>query len=165
MVSTDNKKDKKQNKTSIKEAGGIHGWLLKKAKTFMWDGATNTLTLPKGVVLSVDEKKALQEVLGAIVEEAQEVENRRQQQMMSMAQAGIRNKAALIKDYQILLSGSYRELTGILAHRIHTQLGNMLSLNNRFLNGLWQVISGISQTPPKRSKNKSNLPKKVSRSR
>ena len=152
MVSTDNKKNDKKAKTSIKEAGGIHGWLLKKAKTFMWDANTNTLTLPKGVVLSIDEKNALQDVLGAIVEEAHEVENRRQQQMMSMAQAGIKNKAALIKDYQILLSGSYRELTGVLAQRIHEQLGNMLSLNNRFLNGLWQVISGATQSPPKKSK-------------
>lgn len=163
MVSTSNKTDKK-TKPSIKEAGGIHGWLLKKAKTFMWDSATNTLILPKGVTLSIEERAALEEVLGAIKDEAAQIAERRQQQMAAMYQAGIRYKKDVVKGYHILLNGTYRELTGVLAHRIHTRLGNMLSVNNRFLNGVWKVISSIMQPTPQKN-SKIPLSKKSSRGR
>lgn len=147
MASTKEDKEEKSDKPLIKEAGGIHGWLLRKAKTFMWDAATNTLTLPKGVVLSKEEKEALEEVIGEIKEEAVEFEKRRQLQMASMQEKGIKLKKEIINGYSLLVSGSYRELTGILANKIHNNLQNILQVNNRFLSGVWKVISGMINSP------------------
>lgn len=132
----------KKNEPRFKEAGGVYGWLLKKAKTFMWDAASNTLTLPKGVVLTKEEKEALEEVIGAVKEEAAEVAKRRQMHMAAAQKAGVKFKADVVKGYTVLFSGSYRELTGILAQKVHENLQGMLQVNNRFLSGVWKVISG-----------------------
>lgn len=150
----ENAAGKKTPKPSFKEAGGVHGWLLKKAKTFMWDAASNTFILPKGVVLTKEEKEALEEVIGAIKEEAVEVDKHRQLQMAAAQRAGIKFKANVVKGYDLLLSGSYRELTGVLAHKIHDNLQGMLQVNNRFLNGVWKVISGALNLQQKEERNK-----------
>ena len=151
MTSTEEKvENKKSNTTSIKEAGGVHGWLLKKAKTFMWDSASNTLILPKGVVLSKEEREAIEEVIGAIKDEAAEFDNRRQLQISAMQQAGIKYKANYFKEYTLLMSGSYRELTGVVALKIHNNLQNMLMVNKRFMSGIWKAISGLVNNEPKK---------------
>lgn len=150
--SNETNENKEQIKTSVKEAGGIHGWLLKKAKTFMWDANSNTLILPKGVTLSKEEREALEEVIGAIKDEAAEFENRRQQQIAAMQQAGIKYKANVVKGYTLLLSSSYRELTGVFAHKVHNNLQDMLMVNKRFISGVWKVISGILHSEPKKQK-------------
>lgn len=153
MVSADDTaKNEVKSKTNIKEAGGVHGWLLKKAKTFMWDAKTNTLTLPQGVVLSLEEKAALEEVLGAVRDEAKEVEKRRLEQMASMQAVGVRYKQNVVKGYSLLVNGTYRELTGVVARKIHDNLQGMLMVNNRFLNGVWKVISGLTKNEPKKAK-------------
>ncbi len=144
MTSTEEKVEtKKSTQTSIKEAGGVHGWLLKKAKTFMWDSASNTLILPKGVILSKEEREALEEVIGAIKDEAAEFDKRRQMQISAMQQAGIKYKSNYFKEYTLLMSGSYRELTGVVALKIHNNLQNMLMVNKRFVSGIWKVLSGL----------------------
>ena len=148
------KKEEKSSKPLFKEAGGVHGWLLKKAKTFMWDAASNTLILPKGVVLSKEEKEALEEVIGEIKEEAVEFEKRRQLQMASIQDAGIKMKKDIVKGYSLLVSGSYRELTGVFAAKIHDNLQNMLLVNNRFLSGIWKIISGAINSPQDKNKEK-----------
>ena len=140
------------SKPKFKEAGGDYGWLLKKAKTFMWDAASNTLTLPKGVVLTKEEKEALEEVIGAVKEEAVEVAKRRQLHIEAVQKSGVKFKADAVKGYTVLLSGSYRELTGILAHKVHENLQGMLLVNNRFLNGVWKVISGALGVQKKEEK-------------
>ena len=153
MHSVDEKEQNKTNKkASIKEAGGVHGWLLKKAKTFMWDAASNTLVLPKGVILTKEEQEALESVLGAIKDEAKEIDERRQLQVMAMQNTGVKFKNDMVKGYTILLSGSYRELTGILATKIHDNLRGMLSVNNRFMSGVWKVISGMTKNEPEKKK-------------
>lgn len=153
MTSTEEKVEtKKSNTTSIKEAGGVHGWLLKKAKTFMWDSASNTLILPKGVVLSKEEREALEEVIGAIKDEAAEFDNRRQLQISAMQQAGIKYKSNYFKEYTLLMSGSYRELTGVIALKIHENLQNMLMVNKRFMSGIWKAISGLVNNETKKQK-------------
>ncbi len=159
----DKKQETSKKKTSIKEAGGVHGWLLKKAKTFMWDAASNTLVLPKGVVLTKEEKEALESVLGAIKDEAKEIDERRQLQMMAMQNTGIKFKNEITKGYTILLSGSYRELTGILASKIHDNLMGMLSVNNRFMTGAWKVISGMLKPESEKKKKLVSLKGRESR--
>ncbi len=154
MASAQEDKKEKSDKPLIKEAGGIHGWLLKKAKTFMWDAATNTLTLPKGVTLTKEEREALEEVIGEIKEEAVEVAKRRQLQMNFMQEKGVKLKKNIVKGYSLLVSGSYRELTGILANKIHDNLQTMLLVNNRFLSGVWKVISGMLNSPQDKEKPK-----------
>ena len=134
------KLNKKNKEPKIEEVGGVHGWLLKKAKTFMWDASSNKLILPKGVVLSLEEKAALEDLIGEIKDEAVEVEKRKLQQMASMQQAGVILKANVVKGYDLLMSGSYRELTGVLAQKIHDNLQGMLMVNKRFLSGLSEYI-------------------------
>lgn len=147
-------KPEKTSRPSFKEAGGVHGWLLKKAKTFMWDAASNTFILPKGVVLSKEEREALEEVIGSIRDEAAEFEQRRQLQMAAAEQAGVKFKQSIVKDYSLVMSGSYREVTGVLAYKIHNNLQGMLQVNKRFLNGLWKVISGLTNSSPEKTKGK-----------
>ena len=65
-MSTEEELSKKDKEPKIEEVGGVHGWLLKKAKTFMWDASSNKLILPKGVVLSIEEKAALEDLIGEI---------------------------------------------------------------------------------------------------
>lgn len=152
-----NKESKKTSEPAIKEAGGVHGWLLKKAKTFMWDAASNTLILPKGVVLSKEEREALEEVIGAIKDEAAEFDKQRQLQMMAAQKAGIKFKANVVKGYDLLLSGSYRELTGVLAHKVHNNLQGMLMVNRKFLDGVWKVISGLVKDAPEKTPKSKNI--------
>lgn len=154
MASNEEQKNNKETaKPSFKEAGGIHGWLLKKAKTFMWDAASNTFILPKGIVLSKEEREALEEVIGSIRDEAAEFEQRRQLQMMAAEKSGVRFKKNIVKGYSVLMSGSYREVTGVLAHKIHNNLQGMLLVNNRFLSGVWKIISGLTNTSQDKKKN------------
>lgn len=154
MATSEEKEYKNKDvRPSFKEAGGVHGWLLKKAKTFMWDAASNTFILPKGVVLSKEEREALEEVIGAIRDEAAELEQRRQLQMMASEKAGVQFKQNIVKGYTLLLGGSYREVTGVLAHKVHENLQNMLQINNRFLNGLWKVIAGMTNGGGEKKKN------------
>lgn len=143
------KNPKENNEPKIEEVGGVHGWLLKKAKTFMWDASSNKLILPKGVVLTKEEKKALEEMIGEIQDEAEEFEKRKREHMLSAMQAGIQYKANVVKGYTLLLSGSYRELTGVLAHKIHDNLQGMLQVNMRFLSSVWKVLVGVENTSPK----------------
>ena len=143
---------KKDKEPKFEEVGGVHGWLLKKAKTFMWDASSNKLILPKGVVLSIEEKAALEDLIGEIKDEAVEVEKRKLQQMASMQQAGVILKANVVKGYDLLVSGSYRELTGILAQKVHDNLQGMLMVNNRFLSGVWKVISDLSKNSSEKNK-------------
>lgn len=150
-------KPEKTSRPSFKEAGGVHGWLLKKAKTFMWDAASNTFILPKGVVLSKEEREALEEVIGSIRDEAAEFEQRRQLQMAAAEQAGVKFKHNIVKDYSLIMSGSYREVTGVLAHKIHGNLQGMLQVNKRFLNGLWKVISGLTNSSSEKPKGKASV--------
>lgn len=150
-------KEKKAAEPAFREAGGVHGWLLKKAKTFMWDAASNTLILPKGVVLSKEEREALEEVIGSIKDEAAEFDKHRQLQMMAAQKAGIKFKANVVKGYDLLLSGSYRELTGVLAHKVHNNLQGMLMVNRRFLDGVWKVIAGLVKDSPQKPKNKTGI--------
>ena len=161
MASATQEETKQPNlsKPLFKEAGGVHGWLLKKAKTFMWDAASNTLTLPKGVTLTKEEREALEEVIGEIKEEAVEIEKRRQQHLSSMQEKGIKLKKNIVKGYSLLVSGSYRELTGILAGKIHDNLQNMLQINNWFLNGVWKTISGMFNSPQSKNKPKITVPR------
>ena len=152
MVSTE-KTDKQEKlvKPTIKEAGGVYGWLLKKVKTFMWDAKTNTLILPQGVVLSLEERAALEEIIGAVKDEAKEVEKHRQMQMEAMIAAGIKYKANVVKGYSLLLSGSYRELTGVVAQKIHSNLQGMLMVNKRFLEGVWKVLASMVKSEPEKT--------------
>lgn len=152
-------KQSKVSKPLFKEAGGVHGWLLKKAKTFMWDAASNTLTLPKGITLTKEEREALEEVIGEIKEEAVEVEKRRQLQTNAMQKSGIQLKKDIVKGYSLLISGSYRELTGVLAGKIHDNLQNMLQVNNRFLNGVWKTLSGMFNSPQNKERPKIIAPR------
>lgn len=138
--------NKENNEPKIEEVGGVHGWLLKKAKTFMWDAASNKLILPKGVILSLEEKAALEDLIGEIKDEAVEFEKRKLQQIASMQQAGVVLKANVVKGYDLLVSGSYRELTGVLAQKVHDNLQGMLMVNKRFLSGLWKVLSSLTNT-------------------
>ncbi len=151
-MSTEEELSKKDREPKIEEVGGVHGWLLKKAKTFMWDASSNKLILPKGVVLSLEEKAALEDLIGEIKDEAVEVEKRKQQQMAAMQQAGVVLKANVIKGYSLLMSGSYRELTGVLAQKVHNNLQGMLMVNKRFLSGVWNVISSLAKTSSERDK-------------
>ena len=52
----------------------------------------------------------------------------------------------------MLFSGSYRELTGILAHKIHDNLQGMLQVNMRYLSGMWKAISGMTKTQKAKQK-------------
>ena len=154
MTSNDEQKNNKQiQKPSFREAGGVHGWLLKKAKTFMWDAASNTFILPKGVVLTKEEREALEEVIGSIKDEAADFEQRRQLQMMAAEKSGVQFKKNIVKGYTLLMGGSYREVTGVLAQKIHSNLQGMLLVNNRFLSSVWKVISGLANTPQDKKKN------------
>lgn len=151
-MSTEEELSKKDKEPKIEEVGGVHGWLLKKAKTFMWDASSNKLILPKGVVLSVEEKAALEDLIGEIKDEAVEVEKRKLQQMASMQQAGVILRANVVKGYDLLMSGSYRELTGVLAQKVHDNLQDMMMVNKRFLSGVWKVISGLIKTSSEKDK-------------
>ena len=151
-MSTEEELSKKDKEPKIEEVGGVHGWLLKKAKTFMWDASSNKLILPKGVVLSIEEKAALEDLIGEIKDEAVEVEKRKLQQMASMQQAGVILKANVVKGYDLLMSGSYRELTGVLAQKVHDNLQGMMMVNKRFLSGVWKVISGLTKTTSEKDK-------------
>ena len=151
-MSTEEELSKKDKEPKIEEVGGVHGWLLKKAKTFMWDASSNKLILPKGVVLSIEEKAALEDLIGEIKDEAVEVEKRKLQQMASMQQAGVILKANVVKGYDLLMSGSYRELTGVLAQKVHDNLQGMMMVNKRFLSGVWKVISGLTKTSSEKDK-------------
>ena len=139
-IEKQDKKEKKQ-KPEIKEVGGMRGWLLRKAKTFMWDANSNTLVLPKGVVLTIEEKADLQAIFGQIVDDAQIVAKHREQMMELQQQSGVKFKSEVIKGYNLLVNGTYRELTGVLAHKIHDNLQGMLMVNNRFLSGLWKALN------------------------
>ena len=139
-IEKQDKKEKKQ-KPEIKEVGGMRGWLLRKAKTFMWVANSNTLVLPKGVVLTVEEKADLQAIFGQIVDDAQIVAKHREQMMELQQQSGVKFKSEVIKGYNLLVNGTYRELTGVLAHKIHDNLQGMLMVNNRFLSGLWKALN------------------------
>lgn len=135
------KSNKPENETKIKKVGGIRGWLLRKAKTFMWDANSNTLVLPQGVSLTIEEETELRAMFGEITDQAKVVAQHREQMMSAQQQMGVRFKADVINGYSLLISGSYRELTGVLAHKIHDNLQGMLMVNNRFLSGLWKAIS------------------------
>lgn len=144
MDSEDNKDKKEDNisdKTKIKKVGGIRGWLLRKVKTFMWDANSNTLVLPQGVSLTLEEEAELRAMFGEIVDQAKVVAQHREQMMNMQQQMGVRFKADVVEGYNVLVNGTYRELTGLLAHKIHDNLQGMLMVNNRFLSGLWKVIS------------------------
>ena len=143
------KNKKKEKDAQVEEVGGMRGWLLKKAKTFMWDAASNKLILPKGVVLTKEEKKLLSEMIGEFQDEAEEFEKRKREHMLSAMQAGVQYKANVVKGYSLLFSGSYRELTGILAHKVHDNLQGMLQVNMRFLSGVWKAISGATKAQSK----------------
>lgn len=143
----------------IEVVGGVHGWLLKKAGAFMWDATSNKLVLPKGVVLTKEEKKALEDVIGEIQDEAEEVDKHRRLQMEALSQFGVKHKATVVKGYTLLFSGSYRELTGILAHKIHDNLQGMLQVNMRFLSGVWKAIAGNSNVVTPEQKVSINLVK------
>ena len=146
---TEPKKSKKEKDAQVEEVGGMRGWLLKKAKTFMWDAASNKLILPKGVVLTKEEKKALEEMIGEFQDEAEEFEKRKREHMLSAMQAGVKYKANVVEGYSVLFSSSYRELTGVLAHKIHDNLQGMLQVNMRYLSGMWKAISGATKTQSK----------------
>lgn len=139
----DNKKDDKRNEdiTKIKKVGGIKGWLLRKVKTFVWDANSNTLVLPQGVSLTVEEEAELRAMFGEIVSMAKTVDEHRKQMMIAQEQMGIKFKDGLVEGYSVLVKGTFRELTGVFANRIHDNLKNMLLVNNRFLSGLWKAIS------------------------
>jgi hypothetical protein len=154
MVTDETKKNKTKSEPSFKEAGGVHGWLLKKAKTFMWDSASNTLILPKGVVLSKEEKEALEAVIGTIRDEAAVVDQHRQMQMAAAQKAGVQFKANVVKGYDLLVSGSYRELTGVFARKIHENLAGMLQVDKHFVQNMWKVISGKLQEQPSKKQAK-----------
>ena len=133
MTSTEEKVEtKKSTQTSIKEAGGVHGWLLKKAKTFMWDSASNTLILPKGVILSKEEREALEEVIGAIKDEAAEFDKRRQMQISAMQQAGIKYPSPFRGDLDRLSSRQIRARNGFgIPHHLRgSSRGNDLATVN-----------------------------------
>ena len=149
---TESKKAKKKEDAQLQEVGGMRGWLLKKAKTFMWDAASNKLILPKGVVLSKEEKKALEEMIGEFQDEAEDFEKRKREHMLSAMQAGVKYKANVVEGYSVLFSASYRELTGVLAHKIHDNLQGMLQVNMRYLSGLWKAISGTTKAQAKGQK-------------
>jgi hypothetical protein len=151
---TETKKDEKKSKKDtqkqseqpeIKEVGGVRGWLLRKAKTFMWDAKSNTLVLPKGVVLTLEEKAELEAIFGKIVDHASEVVRHREEIMMKQQQVGVKFKADVIKGYSLLVNGSYRELTGVVAHKIHENLKNVLMINNRFMSSLWKSLSSANK--------------------
>lgn len=139
----DKKKDDKQPKTEpkIKKVGGLKGWLLRKVKTFMWDANSNTLVLPQGVSLTVEEENELRAMFGEIVDQAKVVAQHREQVMVGQQLAGVKFKANVVKGYNLLVNGTYREFTGLLAHKIHDNLQGMLMVNNRFLSGLWKALS------------------------
>ena len=153
------KKTKKEKNAQLEEVGGMKGWLLKKAKTFMWDASTNKLILPKGVVLSKEEKKALADMIGEFQDEAELFEKKKREHMLSAMQAGVQYKANVVKGYSLLFSGSYRELTGVLAHKIHDNLQGMLQVNMRYLSGLWKALSGHLNEPAQRQKTSLKLSK------
>ena len=153
------KNPKKDKEPQIEEVGGVHGWLLKKAKTFMWDASSNKLILPKGVVLTKEEKKTLEDMIGEIQDEAEEFEKRKREHMLSAMQAGVQYKANIIKGYTLLMSGSYRELTGVLAHKIHDNLQGMLQVNMRFLSGIWKALAGTMNMSSPKQKNPIKLAK------
>ena len=151
------KKTKKD--AQLEEVGGMRGWLLKKAKTFMWDASSNKLILPKGVVLSKEEKQALREMIGEFEDEAELFEKRKREHMLSAMQAGVKYKENVVEGYSVLFSGSYRELTGILAHKIHDNLQGMLQVNMRYLSGLWKALSGHLNEPAQKQKTSLKLSK------
>lgn len=157
MVSNEDVCADKNKKASFKEVRGVKSWLLKKAKTFMWDAASNTFILPQGVVLSKEEREALEEVIGEIKEEAVAFDRRRQLEIMAVYKAGIQFKKDIVKGYDLLLNGSYREVTGILAQKIHTNLQGMLLINKRFLEGVWKVIASVVKGNSEERKPKSGI--------
>lgn len=143
MAATEEKKNKKNlTEPKVEEAGGMRGWLLKKAKTFVWDAASNTLTLPKGVLLTKEEKKALEEIFGEIRDEAEIVDKHRRLQSEAMQQAGVKLKDNVIKGYALLVKGVARDVNGRAAQRIHDNLQGMVMINKRFLTSVWRAISG-----------------------
>lgn len=137
----DNKKDdkKKKSETKIEKVGGIRGWLLRKAKTFMFDAKNNKLVLPQGVTLTIEEKAELEAMFGEIINQAEVVAKHREMMMNAQQQMGVRFKSNVVEGYNLLVNGTYRELTGIVAHKIHDNLANLLSVGN--LRGLWKVLS------------------------
>jgi len=155
---TEPKKSKKEKDAQVEEVGGMRGWLLKKAKTFMWDAASNKLILPKGVVLTKEEKQALRDMIGEFEDEAELFEKRKREHMLSAMQAGVKYKENVVEGYSVLFSGSYRELTGVLAHKIHDNLQGMLQVNMRYLSGLWKAISGATKAQPKQRKASKLMP-------
>lgn len=144
MDSEDDKKDnakdadKNKSETKIEKVGGIRGWLLRKVKTFVWDAKSNTLVLPQGVSLTVEEEAELRAMFGEIVSHAKTFEDHRRQMMQ---QVGIKFKNGLVEGYKLRVKGTYRELTGALAHKIHDNLQGILLVNNRFVKGLWSILS------------------------
>ncbi len=140
-IKKDNKKntDKFKNEPKIEKVGGIKGWLLRKAKTFMFDVKNNKLVLPQGVTLTVEEKAELEAMFGQIIDQAEVVAKHREQVMSAQQQMGVRFKSNVVKGYSLLVNGTYRELTGVLAHKIHDNLSQMLSVGN--LRGLWKVLN------------------------
>lgn len=140
------KKDtqKQSMQPEIKEVGGVRGWLLRKAKTFMWDVKSNTLVLPKGVVLTLEEKAELEAMLGKIVDHAAEVVKHREEMMMKQQQAGVKFKDDVIKGYSLSV-GTYREITGVVAHKLQENLKNVIMINNRFISSLWKSLSSANK--------------------
>lgn len=141
------KKDtqKQSMQPEIKEVGGVRGWLLRKAKTFMWDAKSNTLVLPKGVVLTLEEKAELEAMFGKIVDHAAEVVKHREEMMMKQQQAGVKFKDDVIKGYSLLVNGTYREITGVVAHKLQENLKNVIMINNRFISSLWKSLSSANK--------------------
>lgn len=137
----DNKKDNKnkKNEPKIEKVGGIRGWLLRKAKTFVFDVKNNKLVLPQGVTLTIEERAELEAMFGQIIDQAEVVAKHREQMMSAQQQAGLHFAAKLREGYTVLVNGTYREITGIVAHKIHDNLKGLLSVGN--LRGLWKVLS------------------------
>lgn len=141
MDSAEDKKDTNKDKkeTKIEKVGGIKGWLLRKAKTFMFDAKNNKLVLPQGVTLTIEERAELEAMFGEIIDEAKIVAQHREAMMNMQQQMGVKFKSNVVKGYSLLVNGTYRELTGILAHKVHDNLSQMLSVGN--LKGLWKLLS------------------------
>ncbi|MBQ8677059.1 MAG: hypothetical protein IJ529_01155 [Alphaproteobacteria bacterium] len=132
---------KKKNTAQIKQVGGLKGWLLRKAKTFMWDANSNTLVLPEGVALTIEERADLEAMFGEIKDQAKVVAKHREQAAAAQQMAGVKFRADVVRGYSLLINGTYRELTGILARKIHDNLQGMLMMNNRFLKEVWTSLS------------------------
>jgi len=57
----------------------------------------------------------------------------------------VKFKADVIKGYSLLVNGSYRELTGVVAHKIHENLKKVVMINKRFMSRLWKLLSSANK--------------------